>query len=131
MSGVFEESTFATTGAKVLIVASSGVQMKMMTSKFRLADISWDVKHAANADEALTALIATRWNYDVIMINENFSCKDGLAGYDLIKLIRSHADMMTMPVIIVCTSNPVEAEENLRGTGIDEIWLKGRSISYD
>lgn len=123
MLGVFDESTFSTSGAKILVVASSAVQMKMMTSKFRLADISWDVKLAANADEALKALIAARWHYDVIMINENSSFNDGLLGYDLVKLIRSHADMTTC-VIIACTSNPSYKEEDLRGAGVDDIWSK-------
>lgn len=123
MLGVFDESTFSTSGAKVLVVVSSAVQMKMMTSKFRLADISWGVKFAANADEALKALIAARWHYDVIMINENSSFNDGLLGYDLVKLIRSHADMTTC-VIIACTSNPADKEEDLRGAGVDDIWSK-------
>lgn len=123
MLGVFEESTFSTKGAKLLVVASSPVQMKVVTSKFHLADISWDVKLAANADEALKALIAARWHYDVVMINENFNFNDGLYGYDLVKLIRSHAGMTTC-VIIACTSKPEGKEEELRGAGVDDVWSK-------
>jgi CheY-like chemotaxis protein len=116
-------SSFSTTGAKILVVEDSSAQRKMMVQRLKVADPSWDVSQALNGEDALAKLKASRWRFDVVLVDENLSLDDGLTGHELVALMRRQSEMSTS-VIIACTSNPSKSGEDLLGAGVDYVWPK-------
>ena len=116
-------SSFSSTGAKILVVEDSSAQRKMMVQRLKIADPSWDVSQALNGEDALAKLKASRWRFDVVLVDENLSLDDGLTGHELVALMRRQSEMSTS-VIIACTSNPSKSGEDLLGAGVDYVWPK-------
>ena len=116
-------SSFSSTGAKILVVEDSSAQRKMMVQRLKVADPSWDVSQALNGEDALAKLKASRWRFDVVLVDENLSLDDGLTGHELVALMRRQSEMSTS-VIIACTSNPSKSGEDLLGAGVDYVWPK-------
>ena len=116
-------SSFSSTGAKILVVEDSSAQRKMMVQRLKFADPSWDVSQALNGEDALAKLKASRWRFDVVLVDENLSLDDGLTGHELVALMRRQSEMSTS-VIIACTSNPSKSGEDLLGAGVDHVWPK-------
>jgi len=116
-------SSFSSTGAKILVVEDSSAQRKMMVQRLKIADPSWDVSQALNGEDALAKLKASRWRFDVVIVDENLSLDDGLTGHELVALMRRQSEMSTS-VIIACTSNPSKSVEDLLSAGVDYVWPK-------
>jgi len=118
-----DDSSFSSTGAKILVVEDSAAQRKMLVQRLKIADSSWDVSQALNGEDALARLKASRWRFDVVLVDENLSLDDGLTGHELVALMRRQSEMSTS-VIIACTSNPTKSGEDLLGAGVDYVWPK-------
>jgi len=118
-----DESSVSSTGAKILVVEDSAAQRKMMVQRLKIADPSWDVSQALNGEDALAKLKASRWRFDVVIVDQNLSLDDGLTGHELVALMRRQSEMSTS-VIIACTSNPSKSVEDLLSAGVDYVWPK-------
>lgn len=115
-----EEHTFSSSGAKILVVEDSSAQRKMLVQRLRHADPTWDISQAVNGEDALAKLTASRWRFDVVLVDENLSMDDGLAGHELVALMRRQKEMATC-VIVACTSNPTKVSDDLIAAGVDYV----------
>lgn len=110
-------------GAKILVVEDSPTQRKVLVQRLHLADRTWDVTYAVSGEDALQKLKAGKFQFDIVLVDENLSMYDGLYGHELVHVMReSYA--MTNAIIIACTSNAESSRQDLLNSGVDEVWSK-------
>lgn len=110
-------------GAKILVVEDSPTQRKVLVQRLHLADRSWDVSYAVSGEDALQKLKAGKFQFDIVLVDENLSMYDGLYGHELVQVMRESFSM-TNTIIIACTSNAEGSRQDLLDSGVDEVWSK-------
>ncbi len=110
-------------GARILVVEDSSTQRKVLVQRLHLADRSWDVSYAISGEDALQKLKAGKFQFDIVLVDENLSMYDGLYGHELVQVMRE-SFAMTNTIIIACTSNAEGSRQDLLDSGVDEVWSK-------
>lgn len=106
---------------RILIVEDDLLNMELMTVV--LEEQGYGTLQAANGEEAIN-MARAKWP-DLIVMDINLP---GLSGLDVIRQLKSDADLMDIPVIAVSAQARAEAEAMIRDAGFDEFLPKPFSV---